>query len=257
MPIQFPSTPTNGQVFSGYYYDATLSAWKASPISAGPIAISDTPPAGAIHGDMWYKSNDGTTYIYYNDGSTSQWVEVRSQIATSQIGLVPVVPTSVSVSSGTASVSSNTTTFTGVGSISLNGIFSSTYTHYRLIISAYQSTQNPAIYRFRNNSGDVSGALYYFQELYASSTSVGASGFTGQTTGRFGYFIANTWSTQVIDITDPATTVVTQFTAQQGRSQPTSVQTVGGYNDASIFSGLSLIANGTLTGSIQIFGYKG
>lgn len=257
MPIQFPTSPTDGQVYSGYYYDAALNAWKASPISAGPIAISDTAPAGAIHGDMWYKSNDGTTYIYYNDGNTSQWVEVRSEVATSQIGLVPIMPTSISVSSGTASSSSNTTTFTGVGSISLNGIFSSTYSHYRIILSAFQSTTNTSLYKFRNGGGDVSGALYYFQEVYATNTTIGASGFANQTSGRFGYFNANTWSTQVIDVTDPATTVVTQFVSSQGRSGPVSVQNIGGYNDASVFSGLTLIANGTLSGTVQIFGYKG
>lgn len=81
MPIQFPTSPTDGQVFSGYYYDATLLAWKASPISAGPASIADTAPSGAIHGDMWFNSTDGNMYIYVNDGTSSQWVEIRSNIA--------------------------------------------------------------------------------------------------------------------------------------------------------------------------------
>lgn len=75
MAIQFPASPTNGQVYQGYYYDSTLSAWKASPVSAGPVAIADVAPTGAIHGDVWYNSTDGTMYIYYVDGSSSQWVE--------------------------------------------------------------------------------------------------------------------------------------------------------------------------------------
>ena len=174
MPIQFPSTPTNGQVYSGYYYDATLSAWKASPISAGPIAISDTAPAGAIHGDMWYKSNDGTTYIYYNDGNTSQWVEVRSQFATSQVGLAPVIPTSVAVSSGTASVSvDGTITYSGVGTLDIFGVFSSTYRNYRLIAQA-STTANPSEWQsmqFITNS-TVNSALTY-AGLYAEMNQAG------------------------------------------------------------------------------------
>lgn len=81
MAIQFPNNPTNGQVYSGYYYDSTLNAWKASPISAGPTSIADTAPSGAIHGDMWYNSTDGAMYIYVNDGTSSQWVEVHSNTA--------------------------------------------------------------------------------------------------------------------------------------------------------------------------------
>jgi hypothetical protein len=81
MAISFPASPTNGQVYQGYYYDSTLNAWKASPISAGPASVADTAPAGAIHGDVWYNSLDGTIYIYYVDGTSSQWVETRSMPA--------------------------------------------------------------------------------------------------------------------------------------------------------------------------------
>lgn len=81
MPIQFPENPTNGQVSQGYYYDANLLAWKASPISAGPASIADSAPSGAIHGDVWYNSTDGTIYVYYVDGTSSQWVETRSMPA--------------------------------------------------------------------------------------------------------------------------------------------------------------------------------
>ena len=96
MPIQFPSTPTNGQVFSGYYYDANLSAWKASPIAAGPASIADTAPSGAIHGDMWFNSADGTMYIYVNDGTSSQWVEIHSNSAALPGTVVQVVDTIIS-----------------------------------------------------------------------------------------------------------------------------------------------------------------
>lgn len=81
MPIQFPANPVNGQVSQGYYYDANLLAWKASPISSGPAQVADTAPAGAIHGDVWYNSADGTIYVYYVDGTSSQWVETRSMPA--------------------------------------------------------------------------------------------------------------------------------------------------------------------------------
>lgn len=91
MPIQFPANPVNGQVSQGYYYDANLLAWKASPISAGPTQIADTAPSGAIHGDMWYNSADGSQYVYVNDGTSSQWVEVHSNTAATPGSIIQVV----------------------------------------------------------------------------------------------------------------------------------------------------------------------
>ena len=91
MAIQFPANPTNGQVYQGYYYDSNLSAWKASPVSAGPVAIADVAPTGAIHGDMWYNSLDGSSYIYVNDGTSSQWVEVHSNTAALPGSVIQVV----------------------------------------------------------------------------------------------------------------------------------------------------------------------
>jgi len=40
--------------------------------------ISDAPPASPTAGSMWWESDTGTLWIFYNDGSTSQWVAVAS-----------------------------------------------------------------------------------------------------------------------------------------------------------------------------------
>jgi len=44
--------------------------------SAATVATSTTPPAGAVDGNIWFDEDDGTVYIYYNDGTSSQWVEI-------------------------------------------------------------------------------------------------------------------------------------------------------------------------------------
>ena len=28
-----------------------------------------------MEGDLWYDSDDGRLFVYYNDGSTTQWVD--------------------------------------------------------------------------------------------------------------------------------------------------------------------------------------
>jgi hypothetical protein len=123
---------------------------------------------------MWYRSSDGTTYVYYVDADTSQWVEIRSEISTAQVGLVPVVPTSVAVSSGTASVSaSGVITYNGVGTLDINGIFSSTYRNYRIIAQS-STTANPSEWQnmqFRTNAGNNAASTY--QSLYAEMNTTG------------------------------------------------------------------------------------
>ena len=40
----------------------------------GSITVSDTAPSGPSAGDLWFDSTVLRTYVYYNDGSSSQWV---------------------------------------------------------------------------------------------------------------------------------------------------------------------------------------
>jgi len=40
------------------------------------LDISDTPPTSPSEGDMWWESDTGALYVYYNDGNNSQWVAV-------------------------------------------------------------------------------------------------------------------------------------------------------------------------------------
>jgi hypothetical protein len=41
----------------------------------GGVSISTVAPSSPSAGDMWYNSNLGRTFIYYNDGDSSQWVD--------------------------------------------------------------------------------------------------------------------------------------------------------------------------------------
>jgi len=51
---------------------------KIVAVSSGGGAatyVGDTPPASPTAGQLWWKSNTGTLFIYYNDGNSSQWVQ--------------------------------------------------------------------------------------------------------------------------------------------------------------------------------------
>ena len=42
---------------------------------------SDTIPASATAGDIWFESDSGGAFMYYNDGSSSQWVELGHSVS--------------------------------------------------------------------------------------------------------------------------------------------------------------------------------
>ena len=44
--------------------------------AASGVTIAETPPAGAYNGDLWWESDTGELQIWYDDGSSTQWVTV-------------------------------------------------------------------------------------------------------------------------------------------------------------------------------------
>tara|TARA_S200002703_G_scaffold27570_2_gene23582 strand:- start:2715 stop:4100 length:1386 start_codon:yes stop_codon:yes gene_type:complete len=78
MATNFPDSPSNGatHTFGGttYTYNSTKGVWKAS---ADAMAVSDTPPSSPEAGALWFDSSVAKSYIYYNDGSSAQWVQLN------------------------------------------------------------------------------------------------------------------------------------------------------------------------------------
>ena len=75
-----PASPWAGQTIfetdttSSFVWDG--SAWQAAGGGGGSITVSATapvsPPPG--NGDLWWDSDNGNMYIYYEDVDSSQWV---------------------------------------------------------------------------------------------------------------------------------------------------------------------------------------
>jgi len=87
MAINFPTSPSNGDTVTEgnitYTYNATKGYWVSVEASGGgsSVTVSDTAPASPSDGDMWYNSLDLNLYVYYNDGTSSQWVQSAPQQA--------------------------------------------------------------------------------------------------------------------------------------------------------------------------------
>ena len=68
------------------------------------VTVSDTAPTSPSAGDMWYDSSILQTFVYYNDGSSSQWVPASPQ----QVG--PAGPAGTDGAAGAAGSSGSSVT---------------------------------------------------------------------------------------------------------------------------------------------------
>lgn len=75
--LNFPANPSDGDYYEGFEYDSTFGVWKrVGGSGAASMTVSETPPTqGLTSGAMWLDSTTGNTYIYYEDGDNSQWVQ--------------------------------------------------------------------------------------------------------------------------------------------------------------------------------------
>ena len=107
--------------------------------------------------------------------------------ATSNAGLIQITPSSVAVGSGSSSVDVNgKVSFTGVSSVSLNDVFSATYTNYLIVPYVLGSTSYSSVaVRLRVSNADSSAAQYRRQRLFGSSTTAGADRTTGSTSWNY------------------------------------------------------------------------
>jgi len=82
-----PANPYSGQVI--YETDTNnIRFWSGSAWESNKGAvISSAAPSSPAAGDIWYDSDDGRAYVYYDDGSSQQWVEFGAPPSGSSITL--------------------------------------------------------------------------------------------------------------------------------------------------------------------------
>lgn len=75
-----PTTPADGDMWTttaGLF--VRINGVTVGPLGGGgsSVTIADTAPGSPASGDMWWESDTAKLYVYYNDGTSSQWVEVN------------------------------------------------------------------------------------------------------------------------------------------------------------------------------------
>ena len=86
MAIDFPDSPSNGDTHivgdKTWTYNTSKTRWTSSGSGGGSfVTVSDTAPTSPSDGDMWFNSTSLKMFVYYADGSSSQWVPASPQRA--------------------------------------------------------------------------------------------------------------------------------------------------------------------------------
>lgn len=179
------------------------------------------------------------------------------------MGLVKVIPTSVSSASGTSATLSATGTVTiGAGNttVTVNGAFSSLYDNYRIIISNTVMSSGGGGLRITLGTS-TAGTGYYAAGTYTDIATGAVTGWRGNNTSHvlIGTSTGSNAFSNVIDILNPFNTARTTFGPSIAYSE---IGTIGhglGFHNADTSHTAFIIwpASGTLTGgTIRVYGYR-
>jgi hypothetical protein len=221
---------------------------NVAQIGSAALTVSGGTIVGTTATTAQYQ---GLSFVYVASGTT--WYSIAPN-ATAP-GLAIVTPTSIANSGGSASASGGAVTFTGVSSISLNGVFSATYENYRIVFTSTSGSTIQTSFRLRAAGSDNSSS--YFYNLIEAGGGVSNSPATGATSARTGY-AATTVSFNSFDVSQPFLSVVTNYAGnyltQVGNYTGLCA---GGHNNAASYDGITFLpASSTLTGTVRVYGYK-
>jgi hypothetical protein len=79
MALDFPTSPSPGQIFTGASNTWTWNGtgWMPSGgagAGGASVTIAPTAPGSPSVGNLWWDSTGGQLYIYYDDSTSQQWV---------------------------------------------------------------------------------------------------------------------------------------------------------------------------------------
>lgn len=227
---------------NGYLASQVVMVFASAAARTSAIA---SPQEGMI---SYLKDTNSTEYY-----SGSAWVAIGGSTSS---GLTLISPTSIAFSGSSASTSAGKTVFSAVSSLSLNGVFSSTYDNYLIITAPF--TQ--------------SSSIMNFMRLRASGTDT-TSGYNNA-----GWFMnaGGSWNTNpdvtdamyhqqpgtvqgsaVMNIQNPNLAFATLMKSQRVTSGGQEAGNASSQSGSTQFDGFTLYqTSGTFTGTIRVYGFQ-
>ena len=155
----------------------------------------------------------------------------------------------------------NTTSFTGVASVSLpNDTFSATYKNYKIVLNHTNVTWDFMFFRMRAAGTDLTSSVYG-RAVVLQDGSLTSNNQTAQSSGYLSYSQANLESASEINVYSPFDTVVTRASGLATFKRSSNgnaiamlssiIDNTTSYDSMTFFS-----SSGNIAGTLQVFGYK-
>ena len=188
----------------------------------------------------------------------------RARDVSSRGGLTQIIPTSISVGSGSGSVGANgAITFSSASTVSLNGTFTAIYDNYRVYFYMYGSTAGDGAIKMRANGVDNSDSNSYRRSDIYVTTAQAVAGSSVLTTfyqlGNYATTSSSTSSKFMLEFHEPFLPRVTQIQNSVFRDGDNlALYNMGRHTVNSSFDGFTIypLNGGTLTGTIRVYGYN-
>jgi hypothetical protein len=224
-----------------------LTAQQQTEINTGIPVFATTVTRDAAFGGAGEKALAEGQFAYIEATNTTQYYDGA---AWQTVGITPGL---VCVKAETA--------FTTASSVTVDNVFTSSYTNYRIMIRQLGTSNTTTEFRLRVGGVTASATNYIFQRLQGASSSAAASLATGQTyfqiLGPNGAFI----NTYIFELFSPAEASPTGFMTQQIKNDG-SYTTVaaeiiyGTHTLSTAYDGFIFAPQGgTVTGTYTIYGY--
>jgi hypothetical protein len=183
-------------------------------------------------------------------------------------GMVQLLPSSVTVGSGSSTVNGNgQVSFSGSSSVSLNGVFSSTYLRYLVMVNVTSATNNDRsiFLKLRNAGTDTST---YYNSFIAAGTRSGTTSNLAQFDDTNGYKLGEIDGPETGNNFAAAVHLIGPFVNDRSQMhiQTSFVDTGGNFRYGAgggnrtaggSHDSLNLISSaGTITGTVSVYGYR-
>ena len=228
-----------------YVAGEVLTAANLSVTNSGIPVFATTVTRDAAFGGTGEKVLAEGQFAYIEASNTTQYYDGAAWKAVSSGQGLTVVQAE--------------TAFTSVATITVDNIFTSSYTNYKIMMTYTNGSAANQSLQFRVGGVTASTSSYSYQALNASSTSVGASRTTatsfpiGAANGAFN-------SSCNFDLYSPAIATGTNISSDiiySAGAYTTPALDIfrGSHSVATAYDGFILTMSGTCTGSYTIYGY--
>jgi|688.fasta_scaffold816616_1 hypothetical protein len=181
-----------------------------------------------------------------------------SKILTSNTSILTLASASTTyqTKASNALVLLNTTSFTTQSTVSINDVFSATYTNYRILLKASQSAAEWLSMRMRVSDADATTSAYNFVGLRGNTT----DSFSG--TATMGYISHHTTGNvnkrMSIDVFNPFNAANTFVVSTGLTVTPTVGLMSWEHQVATSYTGFTLLSlsGATITGEVSVYGYN-